>query len=403
MPNNIVSRIGIKDSSGTDYDYKEIGAKAQNVLVGVENNGDIIQDVSDLDSYTTLPLSATLAEFQKPHSWSNGERDMGKATEEKFGHVAVGTGLKVNDGVITPNFGKIKGTVCEGDDGRLSDRRLTLNPLNIGNKVWNGSQQLTVTPDLIGAAPANHTTTMATNTTAGHVKILQNGGLNVGSDGTIAVDFGTGAYQAVKGNDFRLSNVREPSYHANQNPHKYGAATTEVYGHTILQDTYDFPQPNILVSGGAKGVGASSFALQSAFTRLNTKTGLYISTNTKLADRIYTYRETRMAEIRINRSGHYLISVQCNGYGMNRDGYICTKIYSGPVIANSILFHSNMQFAPSTNYWETTMLWICLVNDQPAHLNLFVYHGINPYGGGPNELDVTVAGVGMSAYRIGDL
>ena len=375
MPNNIVSRIGIKDSSGTDYDYKEIGAKAQNILVGVDNTGDIIKDVSTQEPHTTSSLSTVLSELQKPHDWKAGERDMGKASKERYGHVKVGDGLKVNDGVITPDFGDGSSQICRGNDDRLADRRLVLNPLKMGSKTWDGSEQVTVTPDLIGAAAANHTTTMATNTTAGHVKILQNGGLNVGSDGTIAVDFGTGAYQAVKGNDFRLSNVREPSYHANQNPHKYGAATTEVYGHTILQDTYDFPQPNILVSGGAKGVGASSFALQTAFQRLNTKIGFYTGTNTKLADRIYTYRETRMAEIRINRSGHYLISVQCNGYGMNRDGYICTKIYSGPVIANSILFHSNMQFAPSTNYWETTMFWVCLVNDQPAHLNLFVYHG----------------------------
>ena len=399
MANNIVSRIGIKNADGVGYDTKEIGAKAQNIIVGVNDNGDIIKDVDTEEPHTTGTLSTVLSEMQKPHDWADGDRDMGKASKTKYGHVKIGDGLKIENGIVTPDFGTGENQVCKGNDARLSDKRLTLNPLIVGGNRWNGDAELNVTPALIGAAPSNHVSTVATTSNFGHVKIGTGIGTNL--DGQIEVLYGSTSGTACKGNDLRLSDYRMPKPHANADGNNFGMGTADLYGHVILQDTYAFSEPNSAVNGAARGVGASSYALQSAFKVLNEKVGAYTETYTRFSDRIYTGRDTLLAQITISRSGHYLIIGTYSGGG---GGY-------NPLYIRSKVFNVAENRWPqwATNYpiyeegWEGQIAYITYFGNEGGTLNLLGAYGYQPNNGAPvRELNLVIYGMHFAAYRIGD-
>ena len=396
MANNIVSRIGIKNADGVGYDTKEIGAKAQNIVVGVNDNGDIIKDVDTEEPNTTESLSLVLSEMQKPHDWADGGRDMGKASKTKYGHVKIGDGLKIENGIVTPDFGTGENQVCKGNDARLSDKRLTLNPLIIGGNRWNGDAELKVTPALIGAAPTNHVSTVATTSNFGHVKIGTGIGTNL--DGQIEVLYGRNSGTACAGNDLRLSDYRTPKPHANADGNNFGIGTSELYGHVKLYDTYDYANPNIAINGSNTGIAASSFALQSAFKRLNEKIGLHTETYTRLTDRIYTGRDTLIAQITISKPGHYLIVYGYSGGG-GSTVYIRSKIYTAtenrwPAYAINCPVYDNN--------WEASSSFTIGVGNEGVTLKLFGAYGYQPSDSPTRPLDLVIYGMRFAAYRIGD-
>ncbi len=68
-----------------------------------------------------------------------------------------------------------------------------------------------IAPADIGAAPASHTSSLATASIAGHVK--SGTGLGVDAAGVLSVSYGTAAGTACQGNDSRLSDARTPKAH----------------------------------------------------------------------------------------------------------------------------------------------------------------------------------------------
>ena len=400
MANNIVSRIGIKNADGVGYDTKEIGAKAQNIVVGVNDNGDIIKDVDTEEPNTTESLSLVLSEMQKPHDWADGGRDMGKASKTKYGHVKIGDGLKIENGIVTPDFGTGENQVCKGNDARLSDKRLTLNPLIVGGNRWNGDAELKVTPALIGAAPSNHVSTVATTSNFGHVKIGTGIGTNL--DGQIEVLYGSTSETACKGNDLRLSDYRTPKPHANADGNNFGIGTSELYGHVKLYDTYDYANPNIAVNGSNTGIAASSFGLQSAFKTLNEKIGLYTERFKSVAREIHTTvnREvtTITDPITISRPGRYLMIGSISG-GSAPSVRLWNKIRIWNVAENRWPMASNTSIGYIFG-WENTVIYSVYVGEQPLTYNLsWVGDFLEPVQG---DSLFAIYGAYFVAYRIGD-
>ena len=282
MPQTIISKIGIKDSSGTGYDTRDIGAKGQNVEVGYDASGKIILDVDAQTPTTTKQLTKVLQDAEKNisdlddskapdnHAWSDADSGVnhGLADGTHYGHIKVGDGLTVNSGKVDVSYGDSANTACEGNDSRLSNARKNPNAITFTdgttNVSYDGSAAKTVNATTIGAAPSGHTSVQATGSILGHVKI----GTGIkNNSGTISVSYGTAAGTACQGNDSRLSDSRTPKSHAASST-TYGGATESNYGHVKLSDTY-----NSKVSSGAaaNSVGASQNALYNAYNTLNNK------------------------------------------------------------------------------------------------------------------------------------
>ena len=222
----IISKISIKNSSGTGYDTRDIGAKGQNVKVGYDASGKVILDVDTQTPTTTKQLTQVLQDAEKNisdlnkdkapdnHAWSDADLGVnhGLADGTHYGHIKVGDGLTVNSGKVDVAYGNSDNTACEGNDARLSDARKNPNAITFSdgatNVSYDGSEAKTVTAATVGAAPSGHTTVNATSSILGHVKI---GTGITNSSGTISVSYGSAAGTACEGNDSRLSNARPAS------------------------------------------------------------------------------------------------------------------------------------------------------------------------------------------------
>ena len=79
------------------------------------------------------------------------------------------------------------------------------------------------------------------------------------------IQIGTGATNACAGNDSRLSNSRTPTAHATTST-TYGGGTASNYGHVALTDTYATVSTS---QKAANSIAASAWALQTAYTTLN--------------------------------------------------------------------------------------------------------------------------------------
>lgn len=137
--------------------------------------------------------------------------------------VTAGTGLTGGGALSTnitlsANFGSTSGTVCQGNDSRLSDARTPTthgsthgsagsDPIPAGG--LSQAQVLNLTTDLAARVPTSRTITAGSGLT---------GGGDLSANRTLAVDFapsGAGSStQAVMGTDSRLSNSRTPTAHA---------------------------------------------------------------------------------------------------------------------------------------------------------------------------------------------
>ena len=289
MPQTI-SKIGIKNSSGTGYDTRDIGAKGQNVEVGYDASGKIILDVDTQTPTTTKQLTKVLQDAENnisnlnknkapnSHAWSDADSGVnhGLADGTHYGHIKVGNGLTVNSGKVDVAYGDSANTACQGNDSRLSNARKNPNAVTFSdgttNTTYDGSSAKTVTAATVGAAPAGHTTINATNSILGHVKT---GTGITNSSGTISVSYGTAAGTACQGNDSRLSDSRTPKSHA-ATATTYGSGTSSNYGHVKLTDTYSVTTPNASTNGANTGIAASAYALQQAYNTLNSKLGKFV-------------------------------------------------------------------------------------------------------------------------------
>ena len=285
MPQTI-SKIGIKNSSGTGYDTRDIGAKGQNVEVGYDASGKIILDVNASTPVETKQLTKVLQDVEKnisdlenskgtsSHAWTDADGvNYGLADGTHYGHIKVGNGLTVNSGKVDVAYGNSANTACQGNDSRLSNARKNPNAVTFSdgttNVTYDGSAAKTVTAATVGAAPAGHTSVQATSSILGHVKT---GTGITNNSGTISVSYGTAAGTACQGNDSRLSDSRTPKSHAATTT-TYGGGNSSNYGHVKLTDTYSVTTPNASTNGANTGIAASAYALQQAYSTLNSNLG----------------------------------------------------------------------------------------------------------------------------------
>lgn len=282
MPQTI-SKIGIKDSSGTGYDTRDIGAKGQNVEVGYDASGKIILDVDTQTPAVTKTLAKVLQDAEKNisdldsdkaddnHAWSDADAGVnhGLADGTHYGHIKTGNGLTNNAGEVSVAYGTTSNTACEGNDTRLSDARKNPNALTFSDGTstvdYDGSSAETVTAATIGAAPSGHTTVNATGSILGHVKVgtgLQS------TSGVLSVVYGNAASTSVEGNDTRLSDARTPKSHAGSTASTYGAGNATNFGHVKVSDSYATVDS---AATAANSVAASAYALQSVYNELKSK------------------------------------------------------------------------------------------------------------------------------------
>jgi hypothetical protein len=294
----VISKIGIKDSTGSTYDTREIGAKGQNVEIGIDAAGKVIPDVD-----TTIPTStktlttvlkeqgeadSTLENTKAPnnHRWAEGDAtDYGKADSTHYGHIRPGTGLYVDSDSASSTYGSTnvnfadnkevaENKAVQANDSRLNDDRKNPEAVTFATSggdtagSYDGSAAKTVDYSTVGAAPAGHTSIKADASTLGHVKVGT--GLSA-SSGILSVSYGTAAGTACQGNDSRLSNTRTPKSHAASTASSYGAGTGSQYGHVMLTDTYSVTSPSASTNGAATSIAASAYALQQAYSTLNSK------------------------------------------------------------------------------------------------------------------------------------
>ena len=277
-----ISKIGIKNSSGTGYDTRDIGAKGQNVEVGYDASGKIILDVDTQTPTTTKQLTKVLQDVEKNisdlddnkapdnHAWSDADSGVnhGLADGTHYGHIKVGNGFTVNSGKVDVAYGNSANTACQGNDSRLSNARKNPNAVTFSNGTTNttydGSSAKTVTAATVGAAPSGHTTINATSSILGHVKT---GTGITNNSGTISVSYGTAAGTACQGNDARLSDTRTPKSHA-ATATTYGAGNATNFGHVKVSDSYTTVDS---AATAANSVAASAYALQSAYNELKNK------------------------------------------------------------------------------------------------------------------------------------
>lgn len=295
----VISKIGIKDSTGSGYDTRDIGAKGQNVEVGYDAEGKVIIDVDVTTPTTTKTLTTVLQENDNTtatlntekapnnHRWADGDAtDYGKADATHYGHVRPGTGLYVDSDAESATYGSTNVSFAEdkevaenkavqANDSRLSDDRKNPNAVTFSDgtntQTYDGSATLTVSYDTVGSAPAGHTSVKADASTLGHVTVST--GLT-STDGALSVSYGTTAGTACAGNDSRLSDNRTPKSHAASDATtlaSYGAGTGSQYGHVMLTDTYSVTSPSAATNGAATSIAASAYALQQAYNTLNSK------------------------------------------------------------------------------------------------------------------------------------
>ena len=263
MPENI-SKISIKNASGSGYDTREIGAKGQNIRVGYDAQGQVVLDVNATTPISTKSLSKTIQDIENDvkgkaadnHAWSDADIDHGKASSSQYGHIKLGKGLYVNQDGHDADFGatevafandneKADNKAVKANDSRLENDRKNPHKLifarhGSGHEAieYDGSKDTIVGIDELEALHKSHEDVVASATTLGHIKVLDGSGLDIGSDGYLMVDFGNRGDQACIGNDARLSDKRVPLAHASNSP-IYGKGSGSEYGHVKLSDLMD--------------------------------------------------------------------------------------------------------------------------------------------------------------------
>lgn len=326
-----ISKIGIKNSTGTGYDTRDIGAKGQNVEIGYDSDGKIIADVDTTTPASTKTLTQTLQDLSSGagdekadnyHAWTDSDTgvDHGKASATQYGHMKVGTGLSANNGTVSVSYGTTSDTACAGNDSRLSDTRKNPNAVTFttsagdGAGSYDGSASKTVGYGTVGAAPAGHTSIAASSSTLGHVQTST--GLT-NSSGTISVTYGTAAGTACVGNDSRLSDSRTPKAHATTST-TYGGGTASNYGHVKLVDTYAVDTPSAASNGAATSIAASAYALQQAYSTLNSNLGdLNANLTHRLGSQTLTAGSTTLTWTDALITDTCCIDVYCDTYGVS--------------------------------------------------------------------------------------
>ena len=171
--------------------------------------------------------------------------------------ITAGTGLTggtvTGTGTIAANFGTAAGTICEGNDARLT---APVAPLaHASTHTAAGSDPLTLSQAQI----TNLGTDLAAKVAATRQVIAgtgMGGGGALSADVTLNVSYGTSGTTACVGNDARLSNARTPSTHASS----HGAAGSDAI--TIAQS-----QVTSLVSDlAAKALGATTMTAGTGLT-----------------------------------------------------------------------------------------------------------------------------------------
>ena len=129
--------------------------------------------------------------------------------------ITAGTGLTggtvTGTGTIAANFGTAAGTICEGNDARLT---APVAPLaHASTHTAAGSDPLTLSQSQITSLSTDLAAKVATTR-----QVIAGTGLGGGgalsADVTLNVSYGTSGTTACVGNDARLSNARTPSTHA---------------------------------------------------------------------------------------------------------------------------------------------------------------------------------------------
>jgi hypothetical protein len=171
--------------------------------------------------------------------------------------ITAGTGLTggtiTGTGTIAADFGTTAGTICQGNDARLT---APVAPLaHASTHTAAGSDPLTLSQSQITSL----TTDLAAKV-AGTRQVIAGTGLGGGgalsADVTLNVSYGTSGTTACVGNDARLSNDRTPSTHASS----HGAAGSDAI--TIAQS-----QVTSLVSDlAAKALGATTMTAGTGLT-----------------------------------------------------------------------------------------------------------------------------------------
>ena len=286
----VITKIGVRDSSGTGYDTRDIGAKGQNIEIGYDNNDKIILDVDTTTPTSTKTLSKALYDMNAVesapvnHRWTDSESvDYGKADATHYGHIKLGTGLVTDASSSSVTYGatgvdfaasgvSAANKAVQANDSRLSDARKNPNAVTFktsggasSGTTYDGSAARTIDYSTVGAAPSSHTSVQADASTLGHVK--PGTGLSA-SSGVLSVSYGVSAGTACAGNDSRLSDSRAPKSHAATSAATYGAGTASQYGHIMLTDTYSVTTPSASTNGAATSIGASAYALQTAYKTL---------------------------------------------------------------------------------------------------------------------------------------
>ncbi|GAB7511406.1 phage tail protein [Bilophila wadsworthia] len=157
-------------------------------------------DVRLADARTPKPHKAT---HQTGGSDAITPADIGavaKTVQIKAGTGLTGGGSLEADRTLAVGFGTAAGTVCQGNDARLSNAR-TPTAHKATHKT-GGADALT--PADIGAAAKTIQIKPGTGLT---------GGGTLEADRTLTVSYGTAAGTACQGNDARLSNARTPTAH----------------------------------------------------------------------------------------------------------------------------------------------------------------------------------------------
>lgn len=170
-----ISQIRIKDTTQqSGYADRDIGAQAINVTVGYDSKGNIITD-EKTTPVTTKNAAQALKDGLDPVSHASDTDKYGAASKAEYGHVKIGGGIDVDDGVISVSYGNTAGTVTEGNDSRLSDDRPNPEVITFSDgttKVeYDGSSQVDITLATLDGAPSAHTSVIADADTLGHVKL----------------------------------------------------------------------------------------------------------------------------------------------------------------------------------------------------------------------------------------
>lgn len=230
-----INKIAIKNSLG-EYDESKIGAQAEDVIISKDENGKIIDDLEEPG--VTIASTEGIATTVKTI-------DERLATDSSIGQVQIGTGLTIDsNGILVPNFGNTAGSVCEGNDSRLSGIGTVANALTLSSNgdgdaastTFNGSAAVKISYNSIGAAPNQK----ATTSQWGQIKIKSNSGLGIDSTNGLSL-----------------------SSHASAS-NTYGVGTNANYGHLKIVDATSSTSGTSY--NAAAGVAASASSVISLLT-----------------------------------------------------------------------------------------------------------------------------------------